>query len=175
MKRTMLASLLIAIGLLIGGCTDQDPVAPELTQRGQVPPSLEKAVSYFDGTSVNIGLVDAGKTNALPNGRVQIRGLVVRTSDVLSDPRVSGTVTWVVHMDIFEDGSDKRWGSGELIIPDVGSWDMTYKGWLVPGEGLTYEVDGHGKGELKGLKAHWTYFLPNPPGVFDVQGYIIEH
>ncbi|MDH3252568.1 MAG: hypothetical protein OEM41_07235 [Ignavibacteria bacterium] len=174
MKRSIFMTLVIGAGLIFFGCSDKNPTAPEMSQSGQVPASLGKVVKYFSGTSTNIGFLDPGKTNALPNGRVQIRGLVVQTEDILTDLRVTGIVTWVVHLNIYPEGNDTRWGSGELIIPDVGRWDMTYKGWLTPGEGLTYEVDGHGKGELKGLKAHWTYFLPNPPGVFEVQGFIIE-
>jgi hypothetical protein len=175
MRRSILLSLVIGAGLIFFGCSENNPTAPEMSQNDQVPASLDKKVmAYFEGTSTNIGLVDAGKTVTLPNDRVQIRGLVVRTEDISTDSRVAGIVTWVVNMNIYPEGNDTRWGSGELVIPGVGKWNMTYKGWFTPGEGLTYEVDGHGKGELKGLTAHWTYFLPNPPGVFDVQGFIIE-
>ena len=180
MQRFMLCFIFVAISaLLIFSCSVDNPVAPEtnqeISQSDQLPaPLAKKVTTYFSGTSINIELLDPGKTTVLSNGRVQIRGLVVQTDDVLTDSRVTGIVTWVVHMNIYPAGNDKRWGSGELIIPGVGRWDMTYKGWFIPGEGVTYEVDGHGKGELRGLKAHWTYVLPNPPGVFNVQGYIIE-
>ncbi len=69
--------------------------------------------------------------------------------------------------------NDKRWGTGELIIPDVGIWDMNYKGWANP-DSVIYEVDGHGKGEFRGLKAHWRYYKSYGPGPFAVKGYIIE-
>jgi hypothetical protein len=172
MKRFILMTLAIGTGLIFFGCAGKNPTAPEMSQ---VPASLEKVVTYFSGTSVNIGVLDPGKTIALPGGKVLIRGLVVQTEDVLSDSRVSGVVTWVVNLDILAPDNDTRWGSGELIIANVGKWDMTYKGWRTPEEGIRYEVDGNGKGELKGLKAHWTYLLPNPPGVFNVEGFIIEH
>ena len=176
MKRLYLMFLFIVTGLIFFSCSTDNPTAPEMSQSDQfTAPLSKKTTTYFSGASTNIGLLDPGKTTVLPNGRVQIRGLIVQTEDILTDSRLSGIVTWVVHMNIYPDGSDKRWGSGELIIPNMGKWDMTYKGWFIPGEGLTYEVDGHGKGELQGLKAHWTYFLLNPPGVFDVQGYIIEN
>ncbi len=171
MKRLYLAFLFTGIALLYFGCSDNGLSNPD----DQLTTSLEKKVySYFSGTSVNIGVVDPGKTKTLPNGTIHIRGLIVQTDDDMNDPRVDGIVTWVVNMNIYPDGSDNRWGTGELPIPNVGRWDMHYVGWFVPEEGLTYEVDGHGKGELKGLKAHWTYFLLNPPGAFDVQGYIEE-
>ena len=176
MKHVMVMLAIVVTGLLFFGCSEENLTTPELNQSDQVLASLaKKTYSYFSGSSVNIGMVTPPKVNNLPNGMVHWRGLVVQTDDDMSDSRVDGIVTWVVHLDIYPDGSDKRWGTGELIIPNMGSWDMTYKGWFIPGEGLTYEVDGHGKGELQGLKAHWTYFLLNPPGVFEVQGYIIEN
>jgi hypothetical protein len=174
MKRLILVFLFVGIAVVYFGCSENNPSAPELNQNAQVTAPLEKVHTYFSGTSTNIGLLDPGKTNTLPNGRVQIRGLVVQTDDIMSDSRVTGIVTWVVNLNIYQGGNDWRWGSGELVIPDVGRWDMTYKGWLTPGEGITYEVDGYGKGELRGLKAHWTYKLPEPPGIFDVTGFIIE-
>lgn len=175
MKKLILLLLIFGTAVIYNGCSDNTISNPELYQNDQVITLDKKTYSYFSGSSTNIGMIDPGKTVTLPNGTVHIRGLVVQTDDVLNDARVDGIVTWVVHLDIYPDGSDKRWGSGELIIPDVGRWDMTYKGWFVPGEGLTYEVDGHGKGELGGLKAHWTYYLQSPPGVFEVQGYIVEN
>jgi hypothetical protein len=176
MKPLLVMFLIVGTGLLFFGCSNESITTPELSQSDQtLAPLAKKTYAYFSGTSVNIGALNPPKINNLPTGVVQWRGLVVQTDDEMTDPMVDGIVTWVVHLDIYPDGSDKRWGTGELIIPDVGSWDMTYKGWFIPGEGLTYEVDGHGKGDLKGLKAHWTYFLESPPGVFDVQGYIIEN
>ena len=133
----------------------------------------KKVYTYFCGTSTNIGVLDPGKTITLPNGCVMTRSLVVQTEDILNDTRVAGIVTWVVHRNVCE-GNVELWGSGELIIPNVGRWDMTYKGWWPLGETLTYEVDGHGKGELRGLKAHWTYVLDLNLGIFDVNGFIIE-
>ena len=171
MKQLILMLLLFGIAIISYSCSDDGISNPD----EQLTTSLEKKVySYFSGTSVNIGVIDPGKTNTLPNGTIHIRGLVVQTDEVMNDIRVTGIVTWVVNMNKYPDGSDNRWGTGELTIPDVGRWDMNYIGWFVPGEGLTYEVDGHGKGELRGMKAHWTYFLPNPPGTFEVQGYIEE-
>ncbi len=171
MKRSILMTLILGVGLILFGFSEKNPASPESTQPA-VP--LGKVFTYFTGTSVNIGALDPGKTVILPDGKVLIRGLVVQTEDVLSDARVSGIVTWVVHLDVYPNGEDKRWGSGELNIPDVGGWDMTYKGWLREGY-VTYEVDGHGKGELKGLTAHWTYNKPAIPSApFNVDGFIIE-
>ena len=51
---------------------------------------------------------------------------------------------------------------------------MTYVGWFSLEDGVTYEVDGHGKGEFKGLKAHWTYHKPIEEPAFTVNGYIVE-
>jgi hypothetical protein len=177
MKRLILMVCAIStLMIFFFGCSEDNPAAPELSQSDPVlAPLAKKTLAYFSGTSTNIGVLNPPKTNNLPTGITQWRGLVVQTNDELNDSRVDGIVTWIVHMDIYPDGSDKRWGSGELSIPDMGKWDMTYKGWFTPGEGLTYEVDGHGKGELKGLKAHWTYFLETPPGVFEVHGIIIEN
>jgi hypothetical protein len=161
MKQLITVLLFFGIAIIYFGCSDDGiSNSDELLTN-----SLEKKVySYFSGTSTNIGVIDPGKTNTLPNGTIHIRGLVVQTDEVMNDTRVN----------IYPDYTQDRWGTGELTIPNVGRWDMNYTGWLVPGEGLTYEVDGHGKGELRGLKAHWTYYLPNPPGIFDVQGYIVE-
>ena len=184
MKHLIIAFLFVGIAVFYFGCSDNSPSEPAFSQGDQVTTSFnKKPQTPFEGTSVTFNIVDWGKVTNWPKNepyqRVQTRGLVVQTQDVISDSRVSGVVTWIVHMNQYftDEGvfiNDKRWGTGELIIPDVGRWDMTYKGWFIPGEGLTYEVDGHGKGELRGLKAHWTYFLENPPGVFTVTGFIVE-
>ena len=174
MKRLILVFLFVGIAVIYFGCSENNPSAPELNQSDQVTASLEKKVhTYFSGTSTNIGTLDPGKTITLPNGCVMTRGLVVQTEDILTDPRVTGDVTWVVNRNVYE-GNIELWGSGELKIPNVGRWDMTYKGWWPSGGVLRYEVDGHGRGELKGLKAHWTYVLILPEGYFEVNGYIIE-
>jgi len=174
MRSLLIMFLIVGTGLLFFGCSNESITTPELNQNDQVLGPLEKKTTiYFSGTSKTIAVLDPGKEIILPDGRVLVRGFVVQTEDIMNDPRVSGIVTWVVNMDIYPDGTDKRWGTGELIIPNVGSWIMPYIGWKQEGS-VTYEVDGHGKGDLKGLKAHWTYFVENPPGIFDVQGYIIE-
>jgi hypothetical protein len=181
MKRLILLFLIIGATLSFFGCSEKNPSAPELNQGDQVTTSLNKNEhTPFNGTSTSIlPPVDFGKKTVLPNGRVQVRGFIIDTEDIMNDDRVTGTVRWVVHWNEYytEEGEfiyDKRWGTGELIIPDVGRWDMTYKGWANVEEGVTYEVDGHGKGELRGLKAHWIYKKPLAPGPFNVTGYIVE-
>jgi len=181
MKRLLLVPLFLGFGLIHSGCSEDIPNAPELNQNDEiVVPLAKKEVSYFDGTSVTFAVVDAGKTVTTATGRVHTRGLIVQTNEMMSDARVTGVVTWVVNMDIFENGEDLRWGTGDLVIPGVGSWHMPYKGWCRenPEDGkfyVTYEVDGHGKGDLKGLTGHWTYFKEALPGIpFAVNGYIYE-
>ena len=174
MKHSILMFLVIGAIMILFGCSGDNPTAPVVNQNDQAPASLAKVKTEFSGISTTFAVLDPGKTVTLPDGRVLIRGLVVQTEDILTDSRVTGIVTWVVNLDIYPDGTDKRWGTGELIIPGIGRWDMPYKGWLREGH-VTYEVDGHGKGELRGLKAHWTYLKPPNQGFFDVQGYIIEN
>jgi hypothetical protein len=171
MKQLITVFLFFGIAIIYFGCSD-DGIS---NSEEQLTTSLEKKIYlYFSGTSESIGVLDPGKTKTLPNGTIHIRGLIAQTNEIMSDARVTGIVTWVVNMNVYPDGSDDRWGTGELIIPDEGRWDMNYYGWFVPGEGLTYEVDGHGKGDFRGLKAHWTYYVENLGGIFDVQGYIVE-
>ncbi len=176
MKHLILGFLILGIVIIYFGCTENIPSGPEINPGSQITASLEKKIhSYFNGTSTTLlPFLDPGKTIVLPNGKVMIRGLVVETDDEMDDPRVDGIVTWVVNLDVYTDGTDKRWGTGELIIPDVGRWIMPYKGWFTPQDGVTYEVDGHGKGEFRGLKAHWTYRKPIGAAEFTVNGYIIE-
>ena len=176
MKRFTFLFFIIATAIFIFGCSADDLTAPEISQSDQLPDPLAKKVTTdFNGISTNTGMLAPPKIINLPNGVIMWRGLVVQTDDDLSDSRVDGIVTWVVNLDIYPDDTDKRWGSGELTIPGVGRWDMTYKGWKTPEEGVTYEVDGHGKGDLRGLKAHWTYKKEAIPGApFNVDGYIIE-
>ncbi len=173
MRHSILAFLILGITVIFLGCSENNPISPELSKNTQAPTFFaKKDTTFFSGTSTTTAVLDPGMTNILPNGTVHIRGLVVQTADTLDDLRVSGFVTWVVNMDIYPDGTDKRWGTGELIIPEVGKWIMPYKGWLRDGY-VTYEVDGHGKGDLRGLRAHWTYHT-TPGNPFDVQGFIIE-
>ena len=182
MQRFMLCSVLVTLlALLIFSCSVDNPTspeisqAPEISQSDQLPdPLAKKTVTYFSGTEIFIGVLDPGKEITLPNGKLLIRGLVVQTEDILTDSRVSGIVTWIVHLDIYPDGTDKRWGSGELVIPNMGRWDMTFVGWFSLEDGVTYEVDGHGKGAFQALKAHWTYRKPIGNPDFTVNGFIIE-
>ena len=182
MQRFMLCSVFVALFAFLSLTCSVDNAtapemsqAPEISQSDQLPdPLAKKVTTYFNGISTNTGMLAPPKIINLPNGVIMWRGLVVQTDDDLSDSRVDGIVTWVVNLDIYPDDTDKRWGSGELTIPGVGRWDMTYKGWKTPEEGVTYEVDGHGKGELRGLTAHWTYLKPPTAAEFTVNGYIIE-
>jgi len=175
MKRLIFLFSFIGIATIYFSCSDTGPINSEFSTNDRATISLEKkTLSYFSGTSVTTAVIEPGRWDTLPNGNIHVRGLIVQTNDDLNDPRVDGIVTWVVNMDMYPDGSDNRWGRGDLAIENVGRWDMNYVGWFIPGEGLTYEVDGHGKGDLRGLKAHWTYFLENPPGIFEVHGYIEE-
>jgi hypothetical protein len=171
MKRLVVVFLLLVIAVFYVGCSENYPSDPNIPSAN----TLEKTYAFFSGTSTTTAWVKDPKIITLPDGRELWRGLIVTTNDVILDePRVNGEVTWVVNLDAYPDGSDKRWGTGELIIPNMGRWDMTYKGWYIPGEGVTYEVDGQGKGELRGLKAHWTYFVETPGNPFEVTGFIIE-
>ncbi|MBN2366117.1 MAG: hypothetical protein JXL67_08105 [Calditrichaeota bacterium] len=175
MKHLIIMLLILGLVVCFFGCSEENVTAPDPNQSNQSLTSFEKkTMVYFNGTSQNIGMLDPGKSVTLPDGRIITRGLVVQTNDIMNDPRVTGIVTWVVNIDEYPDGTDKRWGTGELIIPDVGKWMMPYIGWKRDGY-VTYEVDGHGKGDLQGLKAHWTYHKEAVPGVpFDVTGFIIE-
>jgi len=176
MKHLILFSLIIATIMFFFGCSENNAVDPQLSQNDQLPTSLAKKVyTYFNGTETLIAFLDPGKTVTLPSGRVLIRGLVVETQDIMNDPRVTGMPVWIVNMDVYPDGSDKRWGSGELDIPNMGNWDMTFVGWNSLENGVTYEVEGHGKNEFSGLKAHWTYRKPIGDPDFTVHGYIIEN
>lgn len=191
MKNLSVMFLIIVTSLALFSCSKDNPAAPELKQDpeiGQIPESSQsnlfpnpltiKNLACFSGTSTNTGVINPGVTKTLSNGTVQIRGLVVKTEDEMTDPRVSGVVTWVVNMNIYQQGNDIRWGTGELIVPNGGKWKMEYVGWKTSKQGIweiRYEVWGRGNDGLSGLKAHWTYILPNPPGIFDVHGYIIGH
>ncbi len=180
MRRALLLTLFLGVGLILFGCSENNPNAPEMSQSDQVlTPLAKRAETPFGGTSVTFEVVDLGRSHTLPNGRIQTRGLVVRTQDDMNDDRVTGVVTWVVNMDEYPNGEDKRWGTGELIIPGRGKWQMPYKGWVEKNTDdgrfyITYEVEGHGKGDFKGLKAHWTYFKEKVPGPFAVTGFIVE-
>lgn len=181
MKQSFLTCAAIVALLFILGCTADNVTAPGEDPGLQAPTFLAKrTLAYFYGESVTFNVLDFGKTDTLPTGTIHTRGLIVQTQDDLSDDRVSGVVTWVVNMDIYPNGEDKRWGTGELIIPDRGSWQLPYVGWAKfdPDDGkkyVTYEVEGHGKGEFKGLKGHWTYKKEALPGIpFNVTGFIYE-
>ena len=180
MQRFMLWVIVISIFLILT-CSIDNTTSPEIDKNAELakmdqfqPPLEMRDSTFFNGTSTTTAILDPGKIITLPNGIIMRRGLVVQTDDASSDTRVSGIVTWIVNMNIYPDGTDKRWGTGELIIPGIGKWIMPYKGWADPINGITYEVDGHGKGDLRGLKAHWTY--RRLPGVtdFTVNGYIVE-
>ena len=174
MKNLIFIFLFFGVATLYIGCSDNNPSAPQLNQNDQLTSNLEKSTiySYFTGTSeTQFPFVYDGRTNILPDGTIQIRGCIVETEDILSDARISGIITWIVHLDIYPDGSDKRWGSGET---EDRQWDMTFKGWYDLVDGVTYEVEAHGKGEYKGMTAHLTYRKPIGEPLFAVNGYIIE-
>lgn len=175
MKSLILVLLFLGVTMFYLGCSDNNTTAPELNTSDQVKTTLDKKVVIdFSGTSSNTQVVQPPKITDLPNGGALWRGFVVTTDDAMSDARVTGTVTWIVNLNIYPDGSDKRWGIGELVIPDRGKWQMPYYGWKTADGVVHYEVDGHGKGEFQGLKAHWTYVKPSTQAYFDVDGSIIE-
>jgi hypothetical protein len=172
MKRFILVSLAIGTGLVFFGCSEADPTAPEMNQHAQLPAPLEKiSVTNFSGTSETILQHAPGTSTPLPGGGVFNKGIVVETRDELDDPRVNGNVVWVVNAIFDAEGFGTLWGTGELIIPGVGKWDMKYVGWLTS-DGLTYEVGGRGRDGLKGSVAHWTYVM-TAPSHFNVEGFII--
>ncbi len=176
MKRFICIFLLAGVAMFYFGCSENSPIAPELNKDNQSTTNLGKQTvyTYFNGTSeTQLPFIYNGRMNILPDGTVQIRGCIVATEDILTDPRISGMMTWIVNMDIYPDGSDKRWGSG---VSENELWDLTFKGWNDPVvEGVTYEVNGHGKGDYSGMKTHMTYLKPVGEPLFTVDGYIIEH
>jgi hypothetical protein len=169
MKSLILAFLFIVTAMLYIGCSDNNPAVPELNQSNQL--TAKKTYTFFDGTSYTFAL-EEGHMIFLPDGTLRIIGWIAYTDDQLSDPRINGIMTWKGSMDIYPDGSDKRWGSGES---EDGQWDLRFDGWLDLVEGVRYEVDGHGKGEYRGLKIHMTYLKPVGDTIFTVSGYIVEH
>jgi len=175
MKNLIFIFLFFGLATLYISCSDNNPSAPTLNQGDQVTTSLDKKLNIpFEGISSNTQVITPPKITNLPDGRALWRGFVVTTDDNLSDDRVTGTVTWVVNLNIYPDGSDERWGTGELEIEGRGKWQMPYYGWKTTDGVIHYEVDGHGKGEFRGLKAHWTYNKPNDQSYFDVDGFIVE-
>lgn len=173
MKRLICIFLLTGAAMFYFGCSENNPIDPNLNQDDQSITSLGKKFhyTYFDGTSYTFAL-EEGHMIFLPDGTLRIIGWVAYTDDQLSDPRISGIMTWRGSMDIYPDGSDIRWGSG---VSEDGQWDLRFNGWLDLVEGVTYEVDGHGKGEYRGMKIHMTYLKPIGDTLFTVNGYIIEH
>ena len=173
MKISIFIFLISGALLFLLGCSE-DPLSPASNNINQEGETLEKkCVSIFSGTSVSIlPPVDPGVVKVLPNGKVLIRNFLINTVDEMDDPRVSGTVNWVVHLNVYPEGNDKRWGTGELEIDGVGKWEMVYKGWKTIDGEVTYIVKGVGKEGLSGLKAKWYYFKPNDQAYFDVKGRI---
>ena len=175
MKRFICIFLLTGASMFYFGCSENNPIAPELNKDNQSTVNLGKQTIYtfFDGTSeTQLPFIYDGRINILPDGTIQIRGCIVETEDILTDSRISGMMTWIVNLDIYPDGSDKRWGSG---ISENELWDLTFKGWYDLVDGVTYEVNGHGKGDYRGMKTHMTYLKPVGAALFTVDGFIIEH
>lgn len=175
MKRVIGILLFVVVAMIYCGCSENNPLSPKINPNDQLITNLEKQTVYtfFEGTSVTqLPFIDDGRMNILPDGTIQIRGAIVDTDDQMTDDRFNGIITWIVNLDIAPDGSDKRWGSGES---EDGQWDLTFKGWLDLESGVTYEVNGHGKGEYRGMKIHLTYLKALDAEFFTVNGYIIEH
>jgi len=179
MKISMMMLLIVSIFIFFCSCSE-DPVAPSIMQDSQENIGLAKEVQMdFSGESwSDPSSITWGKVVELPSEVVLVRGFLISTDDFMNNPLVTGRIDWVVHWNAYLDGSDTRWGTGKLIVEDVGYWDLVYKGWRTAGEEgvVTYEVDGTGKGELiRGLKAHWTYKRPHDQPYFTVTGSIIKH
>jgi hypothetical protein len=75
---------------------------------------------------------------------VQIRGFVIKIYDQMTDTKVTGIINWIVHLDLYPDGIYKRWDLGELIILNMGNWDMTFVGWDSLEDDVTYEIKKSG-------------------------------
>jgi hypothetical protein len=177
MKITIMILFLIGMFTFFCGCSE-DPMAPVVMQESQESIELAKKIRMdFSGESwSDVSSITMGKQKVLPNGVVLVRGFLISTDEFMDHPWVTGRIDWVVHWNAYPDGSDKRWGTGEMIVPDVGKWDLVYKGWKTTEGKVTYKVRGIGKGELiRGMKAYWTYVKPADQPFFTVTGFIIKH
>jgi hypothetical protein len=177
MKKSIIFLSVISLLLLFCACS-QDPLEPNATQASLENSGLAKeTLMAFSGESwSDWSSIVMGHAITLPSGIVHMRQFLISTDEYMNHDWVTGRVNWVVHWNTYTDGSDVRWGTGEMVIEGVGRWDMVYKGWMTAEGEVTYEVKGTGKGELiKGLKAYWTYIRPVGQQFFDVTGYMVKH
>ena len=165
MKHTIL--LLTGAIVLIFSCSKNSTNVSETDQ-------FEKATK-FSGAEEFITMHDQGSWTPLPNGLALAQGGVFEYYDTASDPRVTGKV--ILHVNALFDStiSGEFSGIGELTTNIGGSWDLKIVGERIAAKGSFAEAIGHGKGELEGLIAYWTYERLEPEkDDFTFEGYIIE-
>ncbi|MBL1215589.1 MAG: hypothetical protein HND52_19640 [Ignavibacteriae bacterium] len=168
MKRFRVLFFATCALLIFFGCTENNPIEPDVTKNDQPTEALEKRCrTNFTGTCNFVRDIDPGTTTVLPNGKTLIRGIKSEWYDEASDPRVTGTTIWHFSMLLNEDGTGKSWGTAELIVDDNGGkWKMWFRGKVTP-EGGVAPVYGVGvDGDVRGSFAKWKYTMILANGFF---------
>lgn len=160
-----LTILLLGVVLIFAGYSKTDTLDPELKQSDQL-------------------------TSALKNGDVkttftgQITPVDLETGewyDKATDWRVTGQSFWyTTNEKELKNGKTKLSGTAVIIVDNGGGeWAITWKGMAITiPEGTIVEATGEGigtKGSVKGLKAHWKYYMNTTEGFFyNSEGFIID-
>jgi hypothetical protein len=167
MKHRIKFILVLGTIIVFFYCCKDDPVSSEPIQTDQV--------TMFSGAEEYIAMHNPGIWTPQPSGLSLAEGGVYEYRDEATDPRVTGKVMFYVNGLFDSTFSGTFSGTGELITDNGGSWDMKIVGERIAAEGSFAEAIGHGKGELEGLIAYWSYerFEPEKDN-FIFEGYIIE-
>jgi hypothetical protein len=166
MKHLNLLLLLIGTILFVFSCSEDDSTSPEQDQANQV--------TMFTGTENPVAVYNEGTVTPLPSGLALVEGGVFEYRDESSDPRITGKVM-VYATGIFDSTfCGPCWATGEFTPDNGGSWDLRFIGERSVTEGSLGEVIAHGKGELDGLTALWTYKCLPGETEYTIEGFILE-
>jgi hypothetical protein len=137
--------------------------------------SAKATVIPCEGDFIPTGILDPG-TWTYPGGNTHVRGMVGQYDQFMGDPRCSGSNTVVTNAnwDVYMVGP--MWGTFHMALADgsPSGWDGTWTGMSYPDGTHLIRVEGHGYGDLEGMKVFVNISFPGlfAPGV--ASGYILD-
>ena len=118
----------------------------------------------FVAVGITLEILNPGKV-FLSDGNMHIRGMVERVRTECDDDRIEGWHTIIANNNLNAEEYGRVWGTYDLAVDAYdGGWEGTMTG-VTDENGISLKMQGHGYGELSGLKIEGTYLNGITSGV----------
>jgi hypothetical protein len=104
----------------------------------------------FTYTETVLG-IDPGEWTFLPSGNIHVRGMAVFTSNVSSDPRMTGNCVVVFNGNYDADGNGPMQGTTHFVSDEGGVWDGSWEGQAIGFGPVSFHGKATGSGIYSGL------------------------